>query len=139
MNGLEVIIAKEGESEGRYFRFPTTRTKIWDVLCKNGIEKNKWHLAAVKTGSNQFGEAVLASRSLDELNYLGYMMDQLTDEEYGERQNREHRRGSGGSGNRFPQKSVYKMTGKGAEIGLFLLQRRAAVKNQYGIVFILGL
>ena len=83
MYGLEVLLAKEGESEGVYFDFPTTRKEIWEVMSKNGIEKNKWHLAGVKTGSNPFGEAVLASRSLDELNYLGYMMDQLTDEEYG--------------------------------------------------------
>ncbi len=82
MYTLEVILAREGNSNGVYFEFPTSRRRLWETMRKNGIEKNKWHLAAVKTGSNPFGEAVLASRNLDELNFMGHLMSLFDNNDY---------------------------------------------------------
>lgn len=82
MNGLELIIAQNGETEGVYMHLPITRNAFWKKLNDNGIKKSNWQIVGVKTGDNDFADTILASRNLDELNYLGFFMSQFSDEEY---------------------------------------------------------
>lgn len=82
MNKLEIIISKNKNCGGIYVDFPISRKELWKRLSSVGISKNKWIIRGVKTGSNHFGDIVANSKSLDELNYLGYWMSQFADEEY---------------------------------------------------------
>ena len=82
MNKLEVLIAKRESRETVYVSFPTTRKEIRETLSSIGIVKDGWLIVGVKTGSNPFGEIILSSGSLDELNFLGYWMSQFDNNEY---------------------------------------------------------
>lgn len=79
---LETYITSAGARNGAYISFPTTRKAIAEQFQKCGISWENWYVAGVKTGSNAFGRAVLNCRDPDELNYLGYWISQLTEDEY---------------------------------------------------------
>ena len=79
---LEVLISKKGSCERAYVSFPTTRKKIRETLSSVGILKDDWFISGVKTGSNHFGNLIISSKSLDELNLLGYWMSQFDDDQY---------------------------------------------------------
>ena len=82
MNKLEVLITKRESRDRVYVSFPTTRKEIRETLGSIGIVKDDWLIVGVKTGSNPFGEIILSSDSLDELNFLGFWMSQFSEEEY---------------------------------------------------------
>ena len=82
MNKLEVLISKKGSHDRIYISFPTTRKEVREHLSSIGVLKDDWLITGVKTGSNHFGRIIISSKSLDELNLLGYWVSQLDDNQY---------------------------------------------------------
>ena len=79
---LEVYITQKDAGRGVYISFPTTRQALRRAFKKAHISLNDWKIAALKTGSDVFSEAVLACRNLDELNLLGFWLSQLSEKQY---------------------------------------------------------
>lgn len=79
---LEVYITRKDAGRGVYISFPTTRQALRRAFKKAHISLNDWKIAALKTGSDVFSEAVLACRNLDELNLLGFWLSQLGEKQY---------------------------------------------------------
>lgn len=79
---LEVYITQKDAGRGVYISFPTTRQALRRAFKKAHIPLNDWKIAALKTGSDVFSEAVLACRNLDELNLLGFWLSQLSEKQY---------------------------------------------------------
>ncbi len=79
---LETYMVKQGERASVYISFPITRKALRKRLQKIGVVKNDFQIVAVKTGCNNFADAVVACRNLDELNYMGFWMSQFSKKEY---------------------------------------------------------
>ncbi|MBQ4598721.1 MAG: hypothetical protein IJB19_02290 [Clostridia bacterium] len=79
---LETYIVKKGSSLGIFVDFPISVQELRKKFEQNGIDKDNWKIAAVKTGDDDFGKAVIGCRDLDELNFLGYWISQLNSDEY---------------------------------------------------------